>query len=64
MKIKQQVVLTAEEAMAILKKVVENKTKQVVKDFKLPDAAKGITFEFVLEDASLDVQPAAATPAK
>jgi len=54
MKIKQTVSITAEEATKILSKVIENKTKKkVVK----ADFAK---LEFVLEDADLDTEQAAA----
>lgn len=54
MKIKQTVSITTEEATKILSKVIENKTKKkVVK----ADFAK---LEFVLEDADLDTEQAAA----
>ena len=56
MKIKQTVTLTQEEAVKILSKVIENKTKKkVVKQ----DYA---TLSFVLEDLDLDTeQPATPT---
>jgi hypothetical protein len=61
MKIKQTVTLTTEEAVKILSKVIENKTKKKV------TKSEYATLSFVLEDLDLDAeQPATAatTPTK
>jgi phosphoribosylcarboxyaminoimidazole (NCAIR) mutase len=58
MKIKQQVVLTTEEAANILSKVVASKTKKPVTAVKFPDELKGKEFVFSLEDGVVEDAPA------
>jgi hypothetical protein len=55
MKLKQKVVLTTEEVVSILKKVVENKTKKKVQDQVVPTMQAG-DWEFQLEDGVVEEQ--------
>lgn len=56
MKLKQQVELTAEEALKILTKVVENKTKKKVLNAELES---GGSYLFSLEDSVVEDAPKA-----
>lgn len=55
MKLKQQVELTVDEAVKILTKVVENKTKKKV----IKSLENGGIFTFELEDSVVEEQPKA-----
>lgn len=56
MKIKQTVVLTQEEALKILTKVIENKTKKKV------TKSDYASLNFILEELDLDAEQTCATP--
>jgi hypothetical protein len=55
MKLKQKVVLTTEEVVSILKKVVENKTKKKIQSNSTPSIPSG-DWEFDLEDGVVEEQ--------